>query len=108
MSFFRHVGVDPLEDIERYDKTQKKKVMIPCPKIVKEYNAHMGGVDLMDSFLGRYRIKVKTRKWYMRIFYHLLDLIVINSWVLYKSVLTKRGVEQKTLLNLAAFRIRVG
>ncbi|GBP88977.1 hypothetical protein EVAR_87749_1 [Eumeta japonica] len=24
---------------------------------------HMGGVDLMDSFLGGYRIRVKSRKW---------------------------------------------
>lgn len=99
-----YVGAEPVESIERYDKAEKKKISIDCPKIVKEYNAHMGGVDLMDSFLGRYRIKVKTRKWYMRIFYHLLDVAIINSWVLYKSVETKKGLEPGKLMNLAEFR----
>lgn len=93
-----------VESIERYDKAEKKKISIDCPKIVKEYNAHMGDVDLMDSFLGRYRIKVKTRKWYIRIFYHLLDVAIINSWVLYKSVETKKGLEPRKLMNLAEFR----
>ncbi|XP_026745537.1 piggyBac transposable element-derived protein 3-like isoform X1 [Trichoplusia ni] len=99
-----YVGAEPLQSIERYDKIEKKKIIIDCPKIVKEYNAHMGGVDLMDSFLGRYRIKVKTRKWYMRIFYHLLDVSIINSWVLYKTVETRKGADPKKLKNLSEFR----
>lgn len=62
-----YVGASPVGTIERYEKTEKRKKSIPCPKVVNEYNAHMGGVDLMDSYLGRYRIRMKTRKWYMRI-----------------------------------------
>lgn len=80
-----YVGSEPAETINRYDKKQKKQITIACPRIVKDYNAHMGGVDLMDSFLGRYRIRIKSRKWYIRIFYHLIDMTVINSWVLYKK-----------------------
>ena len=64
----------------------------------------MGGVDLMDSFLGRYRIRVKSRKWYLRLFYHLLDLTVINSWVLMKKNLTAEGVPKKQLPNLGEYR----
>ncbi|CAG4980485.1 unnamed protein product [Parnassius apollo] len=48
-----YVGAEPAETTTRYDKKQKKEITIPCPKIIKDYNAHMGGVDLMDSFLGR-------------------------------------------------------
>uniref|UniRef100_A0A2H1VBP6 SFRICE_022944 n=1 Tax=Spodoptera frugiperda TaxID=7108 RepID=A0A2H1VBP6_SPOFR len=29
---------------------KKATISIPCPKIIKDYNSHMGGVDLMDSF----------------------------------------------------------
>lgn len=32
-----------------YCKKQKKYVEVDCPKIVKIYNQHMGGVDLLDS-----------------------------------------------------------
>ncbi|CAH2002199.1 unnamed protein product [Acanthoscelides obtectus] len=61
-------GTLPKSKADRYDKSQNKRVEIDCPKIVKEYNKHMGGVDLMDSLIGRYRIKLKSRKWYFRPF----------------------------------------
>lgn len=99
-----YVGAEPAESIERYDKKLKRRVEIPCPKLVKEYNAHMGGVDLMDSHLGRYRIRIKSRKWYIRIFYHLLDLSIINAWILYRKSLLKRNVPNKEIMNLANFR----
>ncbi|CAH2101204.1 unnamed protein product [Euphydryas editha] len=99
-----HVGAEPVSQIERFDKKGKKKILIACPKLVKEYNAHMGGVELMDSYLGRYRIRMKSRKWYLRIFYHLVDLTIINAWILYKKVLSKKGKHTKEIMNLADFR----
>lgn len=99
-----YVGSEPVESTQRYDKKQKKSVQITCPRIIKEYNAHMGGVDLMDSFLGRYRIRMKSRKWTTRLFYHLLDMTVINSWVLYKKVSIKKGVTAKDIISLADYR----
>ena len=99
-----YVGAEPVGKVSRYDKKTKQKIDIPCPKIVQEYNMHMGGVDLMDSFLGRYRIRIKTRKWYLRLFYHLLDLTTINSWVLMKKNLIAKGVSKKQLPNLGEFR----
>ncbi|CAG5059299.1 unnamed protein product [Parnassius apollo] len=80
-----YVGSEPAETVNRYDKKQKKQISIACPKIVKDYNVHMGGVDLMDSFLGRYKIRIKSRKWYIRLFYHMVDMAVINYWILYKK-----------------------
>ncbi|CAB3222669.1 unnamed protein product [Arctia plantaginis] len=47
-----YVDSEPAETVSRFDKKLKEKVSIACPKIVKDYNAHMGGVDLMDSYLG--------------------------------------------------------
>ncbi|XP_053964729.1 piggyBac transposable element-derived protein 3-like isoform X1 [Anastrepha ludens] len=81
-----YVGSTPVSSVTRYDKAKKEKVEIPCPKIVLEYNKHMGGVDLMDSFLGRFHIPLRSKKWYLRIFFHLLDLTVINSWIIYKKM----------------------
>lgn len=97
-----YVGALPLNNVSRYDKKKKEKIQIPCPKIISEYNAHMGGVDHMDSFLGRYRIRIKSRKWYIRIFYHLLDLAVINAWIIYKK--NAKNVPKKDILNLGTFR----
>lgn len=99
-----YVGCEPAESITRYDKKIKRNIQVPCPRVIKEYNAHMGGVDLMDSFIGRYHIRIKSRKWTMRLFYHLLDITIINSWVLYKNVNVKKGTPQKDILKLADFR----
>lgn len=99
-----YVGAEPAGKVQRFDKKLKQKIDVPCPKVVQEYNMHMGGVDLMDSHLGRYRIRVKSKKWYMRLFYHLLDLAVINSWVLFKKNMTAKGTPKKLLPNLGEFR----
>ncbi|KAJ8938650.1 hypothetical protein NQ314_011389 [Rhamnusium bicolor] len=74
-------GEVPKTTVKRYDKKEKKSIEIDCPFIVKEYNHHMGGVDLLDSNLGRLKI-LQSKKWYFRIFDHLLDLTVVNSWIL--------------------------
>lgn len=70
--------------------------------MVKQYNRHMGGVDLLDSLIGRYRIKMWSRKWYMRLFYHLLDITVINAWLL-----MRRYNKDKPVMKLADFRIEL-
>lgn len=43
-------------------------------------------LDLMDSFIGRYRFMMRSRKWYLRIYYSLIDIFVINSWLVYKDL----------------------
>ncbi|OWR52873.1 hypothetical protein KGM_200532 [Danaus plexippus plexippus] len=60
----------------------------------------MGGVDLMDSFIGRYRIRIKSRKWTTRLFYHLLDMTVINAWVLYKKANLTTTNAEKIMLSI--------
>ncbi|CAH4029594.1 unnamed protein product [Pieris brassicae] len=100
-----YVGAEPATTVTRFDKSKKERVAIPCPKVIKEYNAHMGGVDLLDSFIGRYHITIKSRKWTMRLFYHFLDLAVINSWVMFKKVNNIKGNDQ--LLNLGTFRLEL-
>lgn len=78
------VGEMPKETVERFDKKSNKKVSVECPKIIKQYNKHMGGVDLLDGLIGRHKITMRSRKWYFRLFYHLIDLITVNAWLLYK------------------------
>lgn len=42
----------PSETVSRYDKNKKERVTVKCPKVIKEYNSHMGGVDLADMFVS--------------------------------------------------------
>lgn len=59
----------------------------------------MVGVDLMDSHIGRFRIQ-KSKKWYFRLFYHMVDLAIINAWLLHR--------EQYPKMNQKNFRIELG
>lgn len=99
------VGQHPIDKVRRYCKKQKKYIEVNCPKIVKIYNQHMGGVDLLDSFLGKYKIKMRTKKWYARLFYHLLDIIAINCWLLHKRVGEQNN--QPTVTKLKDFKLEL-
>jgi len=63
----------------------------------------MGGVDLLDANIGRYKIRMRSRKWYVRLFYHLLDTCVVNSRILQKRVLLQKNESDK-IITLAKFR----
>ncbi|XP_047116200.1 piggyBac transposable element-derived protein 3-like [Schistocerca piceifrons] len=75
-------GVHPTSTVERWDHTKKEKINVECPSIVHYYNQCTGGVDLLDSLIALYRIKIRSKKFYLRIVFHLLDLTVVNAWLL--------------------------
>lgn len=95
------IGSMPLSTIKRYDRKIKMKTDIPCPAIVKCYNQHMGGVDLLDSHISRYKIHIKSRKWYLRLFFHFIDLAIINSWLMWRKL-------HKRKESLAEFKAELG
>ncbi|RVE41092.1 hypothetical protein evm_014257 [Chilo suppressalis] len=78
------VDSHPKEKIKRYCKDTKSKVDVECPQIVKQYNAHMGGVDLADMLISLYRSNFKTKRWYMALFTQCLDICVNNAWLQYR------------------------
>lgn len=81
-----YAGKLPENKVKRYNHQTKNKIEVSCPFVVTEYNHQMRGVDLSDSLIGRYKIKMRSRKWYIRLFYHFIDLTVVNSWLLFKRV----------------------
>ena len=78
------VGVEPLATMKRYDKVAKAKVDVPAPNIVRQYNVHMGGVDLADMLIALYRTPLKAKRWHLVMFGQMLDMCVCNAWLLYR------------------------
>lgn len=97
------VGELPKSEVRRFDRKKKEHIMVPCPAVVSVYNSHMGNVDLLDSNIGRHHIKIRSKRWYLRIFFHLLDTMVINSWILYRRMLRQTG-STDTPMNQKKFR----
>ena len=57
-------GVNPVKQVKRWDRKEKKYIQVNCPAIVVDYNQHMGGVDLFDMLMSLYRLDHKSKKWY--------------------------------------------
>ena len=72
------VGAEPMQQVQRWSKNENVCKDIICPRIISVYNQHMGGVDTLDSLLGLYWIKIRSKKYYHRIFFHFLDLTVVS------------------------------
>lgn len=56
------------------------------PESVVAYNTHMGGVDLSDQMIGGYDAAKKSRRWYMKVFMHLMGVATNNAYLLYRKV----------------------
>ena len=76
-----HTGVQPLMTAKRWNKKKEDHAVLPMPAIIDDYNKHMGGIDLLDSFLAKYRFKMKSRRWYIYLFWHFLMVALVNAWM---------------------------
>ena len=59
--------------------------------IIQDYNQKMGSVDQTDNFLANYQT-LKSIKWYRKLLLHLINMVVLNSYILNK----KFGVNKLT------------
>jgi hypothetical protein len=53
--------------------------------LLKIYNTHMGYVDKSDRMASSYGIARKTWKWTKKLFLQLLDMMILNAFILHKS-----------------------
>lgn len=58
----------PMDSKSKYSKTDGKRIDIPCPNIVMQYNEHMAGVDLQDMMIALFRSELRSKRWYLRLF----------------------------------------
>ena len=56
------------------------------PNTVLDYNSTKCGVDSVDQMTRCYNVKSSTRRWPVQVFYNIINLSSINSWVLFKLV----------------------
>nr|XP_023020154.1 piggyBac transposable element-derived protein 3-like isoform X1 [Leptinotarsa decemlineata] len=75
-------GVQPTCNVKRYSQSDKKVIEVPRPNLIGQYNNFMGGTDQMDENLGRYRISIRGKKWWWCIFTWMIDVAIINAWIL--------------------------
>lgn len=47
-------GSLPIDNISPFDEKVNQKTDIVCSSVVKQYNKHMGGSDLLDNLIEKY------------------------------------------------------
>ena len=68
-------------------KTRKRKrngMFVYKPICVHDYSQNMGGVDKVDMQISFTESIRKTVKWSKKVFFHMLDLSIFNSYAIYK------------------------
>ena len=53
--------------------------------MVAEYNKYMLGVDKLDQLVSYYSFPHKSLKWWRKVFFWLVEVAVVNSYVIYKE-----------------------
>jgi len=59
---------------------------VNCPVTVAQYTNRMGGVDRFDQRRELYSVSRRSRQWWLRIFYFMLDASLVNAQILYNCV----------------------
>ncbi|KAJ8978049.1 hypothetical protein NQ317_017594, partial [Molorchus minor] len=95
---------DP-EDVQLISRKQKdgSRKEYNCIGLVKDYNQHMGYVDKSDMYKSCYEINRKSKKWWHRIFWHFIDLTIVNAFIMFQENSSTHG---KTF-SLKEFRLAV-
>ena len=75
----------------------RTKEPIIKPKVMHEYNKHMGGVDPNDQLAKYSAFNRRTCKWWKKVFFRLLNLSMVNAYVLFREWKKSTGKDVKNL-----------
>lgn len=98
---------DMVEIVDRRNRIKSK----PAP--ILQYNKYMGGVDHQDQMNSYYPCDRKTLRWYKKLGIHFIQLMLLNSYFLYKKYSGNRNISLydyrisilEKLLNLQVIKI---
>ena len=93
--------------VKRWDRQKRQYIEIDCPTVVQEYNKSMGGVDLSDMLISLYRTSVKTKRWYLKILFHCVDIAKVNAWLVYRRHCNQLKIPKKSQLSLLKFTMSI-
>ncbi|GFX76722.1 piggyBac transposable element-derived protein 4 [Trichonephila clavipes] len=81
---------DTCKSDKRKDDTEEE---VPYPKAVAVYNGVVGEVDRFDQRKERYQLRRSVKRWHS-IFYFLIDLAIINNFILWQVNKRSRSLNQ--------------
>ena len=85
-SNFDHVN--PVAMVKRHVKGANSTTKATQPRMIANYTAGMGGVDLCDRLLSAYRPRIKGKKWWWNLFVNAVNIATVAAWKIHCKVLS--------------------
>ncbi|KAL3881448.1 hypothetical protein ACJMK2_027890 [Sinanodonta woodiana] len=63
---------------------------VTVPKMLSDYQQNMKGVDLCDQMVGYYLLHHRSKKWWHRIFFYLMEASAYNAYVIARDTNPER------------------
>ena len=63
-----------------------RRITISRPEAISDYIAHMGGVYKSNQMINYYEVLHKSLKYWKKIFLHMIDLAVLNSFIMFTAL----------------------
>jgi len=81
------MNTNEMVDTKKTDRKIGKKYL--KPQSVVSYNNNMGAIDKTDMLLSSTECVRRILKWYKKLFFHLIDMSMLNAYFTYKTVTGK-------------------
>lgn len=75
------------------------------PEIIMDYNRTKGGVDCVDKLCAAYDVSRNTRRWPMVVFYSLINVAGINSFIIYSTNNSTWNTRRRKFLQTLSFQL---
>ena len=76
------------------------------PRVIEDYNTHMGYVDKLARMVNIYRIARRKWKWTMKLFFHLTDMTILLHKICGGKMTHKRFREALVLSLITESRVK--
>ena len=91
-------SLEPFHKVQRWQRDKKAKGFVSQPNVLKNYSSFAGGVDKHDWLISKYATTIRGKKWYWPLFTRILDMAVVNAYIIYKLIHTDDGEPATDLL----------
>lgn len=64
----------------------------------------MGGINLLDFFIAKYKLRIRSTWWYLYIFWHTIILGVVSVWLQFKRDCRTLQIPEREVMNWRHFQ----
>jgi hypothetical protein len=81
----------PMPTVPRKNSTVREDIM--TSHMHPEYTIHMHSVDVTDQLRASYNTQYRTHKWWHKILFFLLDVTILNMFIIYLAKCKRRSIK---------------